>query len=394
VLPRGRRWSVRALFVLGTILLVLSQLALFADRQLLNADNWADTSDQILQNSEVRSQVSNYLVDQLYSETDVSTQVADALPPQLKPLAGPLSGGLRELSLRTTNTLLGRPRVQDLWKEANRLTAQQFINIAEDKSKAITQQGNAVVLDLRPLLLQLIERLGLPKSLEDKVPPDAAKIKIMSGNQVKSVQNAASALNGLAVVLPLLGFICLGLAVYLSAGRRRRTLLIVGILFITVGAVVLIVRNIAGNGIVESLVKQDSVKPAAHAVWDIGTRLLQQVGQATIVIGIPLVFAAWLAGTTRPAVAFRRWSAPYMREQVGAVYTVVAAIVLLVIAWGPIPATRNIITVLIMIALVIVGVEALRRQTEEEFPAVAAAGSPAADGHGDPTAPPVGGAAP
>src|SRR5690348_11870836 len=132
VLPRGRRYTVRAMLVLGTILLVLSSLALFADRQLLNADNWADTSDQLLQNSDVRSQVSNYMVDTLYSETDISTQVAGALPPQLQPLAGPVTGGLRELALRTTNTLLGRPRIQDLWKEANRLTAGQFINIAED----------------------------------------------------------------------------------------------------------------------------------------------------------------------------------------------------------------------------------------------------------------------
>jgi len=276
----------------------------------------------------------------------------------------------------------------------NCATAQQFINIAEDKSKAITQQGNAVVLDLRVVLIQLIERLGLPKSLEDKLPPEAGKIKIMSGNQVKSLQNGASALNGLAVVLPLLAFLLLGGAVYLSPGRRRRTLMTVGILFMATGACVLIVRNLVGDGIVGSLVKQDSVQPAAHAVWDIGTRLLQQVGQATIVIGIPIVFAAWLAGTTRPAVSSRRWLAPYMREQPGLVYTVVGALILLIIAWGPIPATRNPITIVIWLALTAVGIEALRRQTAEEFPQTAPPGPPAGNGHGEPATPKVGGAAP
>jgi hypothetical protein len=49
-------------------------------------------------------------------------------------------------------------------------------------------------------------------------------------------------------------------------------------------------------------------------------------------------------------------------------YSVVAALVLLVIAWGPIPATHKPIPVLIMIALVIAGVEALRRQVAEEYP--------------------------
>jgi hypothetical protein len=393
VLPRGRRWTVRALLVLGTTLLVFSTFALFAHRQLFDADNWSDTSTQLLQNDDVRSQVSNYLVDELYRGTDLSRQVAGSLPPQLQPLAGPISGGLHELALRAANSLLGRPKVQDLWAEANRATAQQFINIAEDKSNAITQQGNAVILDLRVVLLQLVDRLGLPGTLVNKLPPDAAKLKIMSGDQIKSVQNGASALKGLSFFLPLLAFIMLGLAVYLSPGRRRRTLMVVGIDFLAVGAVVLIVRNLVGNGIIESLVKEDSVKPAGHATWDIGTRLLQEVGQATIVIGIPLVFAAWLAGETRPAVAFRRWSAPYMREQPGLVYTVAGAIVLLVIAWGPIPATRMVLPVLIMIGLVAVGVEALRRQTAEEFPAISPPGPPAADGHGDPT-PPVGSVAP
>src|SRR3954453_17844033 len=140
-LPRRRRYAVRALLVGGTILLVLSTFALFANRQLLNSDNWSETSSQLLEHPEVRAQVSNYLVDQLYGDVDVPAQIAAALPPRLDPLAGPLAGGLRELSLRAANTLLGRPRVQDLWKEANRLTAQQFINIAEDKSKAVTQQG-------------------------------------------------------------------------------------------------------------------------------------------------------------------------------------------------------------------------------------------------------------
>jgi hypothetical protein len=110
--------------------------------------------------------------------------------------------------------------------------------------------------------------------------------------------------------------------------------------------------------------------------------MLQQVAQATIVIGIPLVFAAWLAGGTRPALAFRRLAAPTMREQPGVTYSVVGAIILLLIAWGPIPATRMPIPVLIIIALTVVGVEALRRQTAQEFPVV-----PAAPGNGQPSEP-------
>ena len=54
-----------------------------------------------------------------------------------------------------------------------RLTAQQFINIVENKSKAITLSGNAVYIDLRPLMGQLTTQLGLPASVAQALPPEA-----------------------------------------------------------------------------------------------------------------------------------------------------------------------------------------------------------------------------
>lgn len=385
-LSRRRIWTVRAILALAAILGVLSCLALFANRQLLNSDNWSQTSAAMLQNPQVRSQLSDYLVDQLYANVDVAGELAANLPPRLQPLAGPVAGGLREVATRSANVLLGRPRVQDLWKAANRATAEQFINIAENNSKAITQQGNAVVLDLRVVLTNLIARLGLPSSLADKLPQNAGKVKVLDGNQVGALQDGANALHGLAVVLPALALLLLALAVYLSRGRRRRMLMTVGIELIAVGAFVLIVRRVVGHGVVDSLVKEDSVKPAAQAVYDIGTRLLKQVGQATLILGLPVVFGAWLAGGTRPAVAFRRWSGPRLHDQPSLAYWVVGGVLVLIFAWGPIPATRTLIPSLILIALALFGTEMLRRQIEEER---LAGGPPTVTtGNGQPTGDP------
>jgi hypothetical protein len=374
-LSRGRRYAVRALLVVGTILLIVSIFAVWANRQVLDSDNWADTSSALLEDPHIRTQLSAFLVDQVYANVDVTSEVASALPRRLKPLAGPAANGLQELAERRMNRLLDRPRIQQAWEEANRTTAQQFINIAEGKSGAITTSGNAVILDLRTLVATLAQRLGIPRSLVDKIPPTAGRIKIMSSDQIGTVQNGASALKGLAIVLPLVALGMLALAVYLSKGRRRRVLLFAGIDLVVAGAAVLVARNLIGNSVVESLVKTDGIKPAAHAAWSIGTGMLKEVGQATIIIGIPAIIAAWLAGPTRPAVAFRRTAAPWLRDRPVATYSVVAVLVALVIAWGPIPATRMVLPVLIMIALVIVGVEALRRQTAEEFPDATADGT-------------------
>jgi hypothetical protein len=367
-LPRGRRYGVRALLVVATILAVAGIFAVFANRQVLNADNWANTSSALLEQPAVRTQVSNFLVDQVYANVDVQSEISDALPPRLRRLAGPAANGLQSLAESRTQKLLARPRVQEAWKSANRLTAQQFINIAEGKSGAITSQGNAVVLDLRVVLLDLVKRLGLPGTLTSKIPPGAARIKVMSADQVTTLQNGASAVKGLAIVLPALALILLGLAVYLARGRRRETLLGAGFCLVIAGALVLIGRNVAGGAVVDSLAKTDAVRPAVEAVWATGTGMLHDVAQAAIVGGIPVILAAWLAGPTRLAVAFRRNAAPWLRDSPGVTYAVVTALVLLVIAWGPIPATRKVIPVLIMVGLVIAGVEALRRQVDREFP--------------------------
>ena len=365
---RGAAWGVRVLFTLGTILSVAAVLAIWANRQILNSDNWAQTSTELLQNSAVRTQIAGYLVQELYDHVDVSAELSSALPPRLKPLAGPVAGGLQNLAEKGAYDFLGRPRVQAAWLTAQRLTAQQFINIVSGNSKVVQLTGKAVFVDLRPILGKLIQAFGLPSSLLAKLPPSAARLKVMSSNQISVVQNVVKLVKGLAVILPLLALLLFALAVYLSRTRRRHALFIVGIDMVLAGAVVVVARNVAGHAIVNSLSSTASVKPAAQATWSIGTAMLSDIAQALILIGLVVMLAASLAGPRRPALALRRAAAPWLREHRGVVYGVALAVLLLIVLWGPIPATRMPIPVLIMVGLTWIGVEAIRRQTAIEFP--------------------------
>src|SRR3954452_6521999 len=95
-ITRGPRLGGRVLLFAATVLTVLSIFSLWANRQVLDADNWADTSAAMLNNSEIRTQMSGFLVDEVYANTDVSRQIADGLAPRLKPLAGPAAHGPRQ----------------------------------------------------------------------------------------------------------------------------------------------------------------------------------------------------------------------------------------------------------------------------------------------------------
>ena len=182
------------------------------------------------------------------------------------------------------------------------------------------------------------------------------------------MQDATAALRGLAVVLPVVGVLLLALAVGIARGRRRETLRAAGWCLVLAGVLVLVARSVAGQRVVDSLARTDAVVPAAQATWSIATSMLHDIAWATIVVGVPLIVAAWIAGPLRSAYALRQAAAPWLRERPEIAYGVAAALALLVIAWGPIPATRMVIPVLVMIGLLALGVALLRRQVAVEFP--------------------------
>jgi hypothetical protein len=360
---REHRRLALALVVVASVLGFLAIFALWANRQLLDTDNWTDSSSKLLENEEIRTQLSIFLVDQLYNNVDVRGELARALPPRAAPLAGPAAGGLREVAQRGAETLLERPRVQKLWEQANRRAHKRLLDVLYDRGTAVSTSGGNVTLNLQQILGQT-QRLG---GLSQKLPADAAQLTILRSDQLELAQDLARFLRALAIVLVVLSLGLFALAVYLARGWRREALRATGLGLVFAGAVALLARGAAGNALVGALATTESVRPAVEATWSISTGLLVQAATATIAYGVVVFLAAWLAGPTRAAVATRGALAPWLQEPRFA-YGALALIVLLVIAWGPTPATQKPLPLLFLIALLILGMEVLRRQTAREHP--------------------------
>jgi hypothetical protein len=146
-------------------------------------------------------------------------------------------------------------------------------------------------------------------------------------------------------------------------------LLSVGVAAVLTGIAVLIGRGIIISQVTNSLVKTESVRPAAHAALSIATLRLSEVAGAFIVVGVPLIAAAWLAGPARLAVRARRAIAPFLREHPDWAYGITAAVMGLIFLWNPIPATGKPAGIIVFLALAFLGTYVLRRQTAAEFPA-------------------------
>jgi hypothetical protein len=362
-----RRPVALALVFVASLLTFLSLPAIWLDRQALNTDNWTDTSSELLRNDAIRTEIATYLVEQIYVNVDVQAELAAALPPRAKPLAGFAAGGLQQLADSGVENLLGRPRPQQVWEAANRRAHTVLMRVIDGDGEVVSTTGGAVALDLRALLAQTADRFGIGGRLEDRLPPDAGQIVILRSSQLATAQDVAHLLQAAAVVLVALALLLFALAIYLGQGWRREALRACGFGLVVAGALALIARSIAGDYLVDALATTDAVRPAAEATWTIGTSLLVEAAAATVWYGVAIVLVTWLAGPTRLATRTRRLKAPFLRESRYA-WGGLAAIVLLLIAWGPTPATRSPLPMLFLIALLALGVGALRRQTAREFP--------------------------
>jgi hypothetical protein len=366
---RRRSIAVWALIFLAALIGFVGALTVWVQRQALETDAWVATSSRLLEDDEIRGALSIYLVDQLYANVDVPAELEARLPPATKPLAGPLAGALRELSVRAADELLSRPAAQTLWENVNRKAHEALIRIIDDKGKVVGTANGDVVLDLRPFIEQLGQRMGISKRLDEKLGPNAGQITIMKSDQLGAVQQVVRVIRALSVFILFAVIALFALAVYLAAGRRRVTLRAVGIATIVVGILLLVVRKLAGNWIVDTLTSTQAARPPASHAWLISTDLLAGIAWTAVAYGLVILVAAWISGPTRPAVWVRRQLAPSFREHVGLVYTIAAALYLLVVLWGPTPAFRQIIGILVFGALIALGIEAFRRLTLREFPA-------------------------
>jgi len=368
-------WLVRSLLGLAAVLSVIGIFAVWANRQLLDTSYWTETNTALLENHAIQEQLSSYLTDQIYASVDVAGEIRAGLPSEFKPLAGPAAGGLRSLVEKGIVIALQRPRVQQLWKTANEVTHQQFVNLIENKGRAIrTPGGGAVILDLRPIVSDLATRLGAPASTAEKIPANVAEIKVISSKSLETAQAGVRVLRGLALILPILVLLLFAGAIALARGRRARTLLNVGLVCVGAGLLTLLARTLIGNQVVDTLATTEAVRPAASAAWSIGTSVLVDVANALIFIGVIVVLAGLLGGRSRWATSTRLAIAPYLRDRPDITFGVLALALLILFAWGPIDATQKLTGILLITILSLFGTQMLRRQTALEFPDVAPAG--------------------
>ena len=167
----GHPRIVAALLVVATLIAFLAIFSIWVNRQALNTDNWVHTSDKILQNEEVRTQLSNYLANELFANVDVQAELEKTFPPRLAPLAGPAAGALHQLAPKVAERALETSQAESLWSDANRGAHETLLKILNDEGSSVSTSGGEVTLDLNPCFRKAAASSGSPASSPRKFPP-------------------------------------------------------------------------------------------------------------------------------------------------------------------------------------------------------------------------------
>ena len=366
---------MRALLVLGVLLTVVSILSTYVKREALDQDQFKQTSRALIESPAIQEQVSAVMVDALFSNVDVKAELEGRLPENLQPLAAPLAGISQGFADTAAQKLLARPRVQDTFVALSSASQAELVDVLHGHTKALTTTNGNVVLDLRPLVLKLGDRFGFVENLAAKIPQGSAQVTILKSDDLSTAQTITHWLEQVANYVWILALACWVGAIWLARGRRRQEVRALGIGLIVVGVLVLLARSLAGKYLVDSVVANDSVRPAATDAWNIITESLAAAGWVALAFGILIAVGAWLVGPGERATAARTALTPTL-ERVWLAWGL-WALGIVVIAWIlPIEMFR---TTAILVVGSAIGFVVFRRQLSREATATPVPREPPSD---------------
>ncbi|MGH3911197.1 MAG: hypothetical protein ACRDRM_10250 [Pseudonocardiaceae bacterium] len=334
VVHRLRAILAAVLVALAGFGVVLSVIGIWGARTVFDTDRWVATVGQLPQDPQVNAAVATYLTTELQNTINLQQRVADALPPEAAFLAAPVGGAVRSYLQQTIQRLLATPQFQALWEDANRRAQPQLVAILEDRSEVVRTQGDAVTLNLLPIVNNVLADVNrvlpnvfgkkitlptvssgeIPSNLRAKIqtelgvtlPANFANIEISDRGTLAQVQDAIVVAKR-TVVLTILGtLIALALAFGISV-KRRRTVLQFGLWLALATVVLAYVLRLESNRLLENVpqgVYRDGASAALHTI----VVTLRERGDQLFWLGVIIAVLAYLVGPGRLPVALRQYT--------------------------------------------------------------------------------------
>ena len=123
------------------------------------------------------------------------------------------------------------------------LSQREVVKVLEGETTRLSTDNGQVVLDLRPLVVQLGDRFGFLGDVSSQLPPDAGRITVLDSDELDTAQNVTQLLVNIANWIWIPTLLVWAAALWLVPGRRRKEVRAIAIGWIVAGVLLLVIRN-------------------------------------------------------------------------------------------------------------------------------------------------------
>ena len=303
----GRKWAVGILIFLGAILLILANVAFWAYFTLLNTPGWVAAVGPLSKDPAVAGLVSQYAVGQLFEGVDIQGLTAEALPPELQILGGPLTMGLEQLAEEGATRLIMTDAFNDVWVAVNRTGHGIVMDILKGRGDRLYFQEGDLVLDFSDIFGSVSGFLEDALGIENvNLFPQAGggRLVLMSSYQVAVLQEVVSYLTAVGLLLPLLTLVAFGAAVWVSLWRRQTVIWIGSVMAVAMLVSLIVFSGLRSSALVS--IQDPFVRELGRAIVQVVTHGLFVQTIFFLILGLLLIIGGWQAS---PDSALRRWEA-------------------------------------------------------------------------------------
>jgi hypothetical protein len=319
----GAWWRTLVAGICLVVLAVAAPLAVvatWAHDQVSDTNRYLDTVAPLAHDPSVQAAVSARISEELLAQLDIEAVTKKAtnalvsrrgLPPRvatsLRALGTPLANAIESFVTDPVERIVSSPQFADAWTEMNRVAHEQMVVVLTgETSKAVAVEGDAVRLDLGPVIDEVKARLADSGfALADRVPDFEAQFTMFESSDLTKAQTAFRVLSALATGLPVLAVLLLAVAVFVS--RRHRRTLVVGSLVVAASMLLLGLALNAFRVVYLDAVPSDQLPAdAAGAIYDQVVSFIRFSLRAVLVMFLAVAVVAWVSGPGDRPVAVRR----------------------------------------------------------------------------------------
>jgi hypothetical protein len=297
--PAWRRGLAWVALVLGCLVLLIGNLAVFARIVILDTDTFADVVAPEQPDEDVIAGVADTLSDKIVTSTRVQDRIQELTPRDNELVAATVANAAENLIDNTVHAVLRSEQFRGVWHGVVARAHERFVALVEDDDREPVQ------LNLRPAVEQVDERLearGIDL-IDDATLDDVSEVVALRRSQIDDVRETVDLVRRLVVVLPIAAGVLIAAAVALAPDRRRmlaRAGVGIVIAMLVTGLALRVVRRV-----ITDRVEVDVRRQAVESLWGRLFETLFQQTAALAVLGLVIALGAWLAGPSRLAVGLR-----------------------------------------------------------------------------------------